>query len=121
MLISLGSQFFRLCLVHRGRIRAASKSTQLQAVMEARRMVELRLVNLQVNFLDDTIGVARSEGVHAAWHCKCDDPSPLIGRCLQPDQFPATVCPSCGRTFEVLPGDNLRPYLVQEVFRERVL
>src|SRR5579862_7643321 len=75
----------------------------------------IRLRALEVHFKDGTIGMGRAESIHAAWQCRCDDPSPLFGRCTPLSDPPVTVCPICERRFDVSSGIDMRPLHVREI------
>jgi hypothetical protein len=67
-------------------------------------MTDLKLREVPVYFVDGTQASGRAEGNNAAWLCACGQALPLIGRRFPPNHPPNTVCPDCGRRYEVQPG-----------------
>jgi hypothetical protein len=78
-------------------------------------MSDLHFKTIQVMFRGNSAGIGRAEGASAAWHRSCQDPSPMLGHCLPADNPPHSVCPSCGRRYQVHAGDDGKPYLIKEI------
>jgi CheY-like chemotaxis protein len=76
-------------------------------------MSEPQFKTLEVKFGDGGTGVGRSAWINAAWICKCNDPAPLIGRCVAAGPS-EVICPTCGRKFQILPGEDHSPSLIRE-------
>jgi len=56
---------------------------------------------IPVRLVDGEHGTARIVGNNAAWLCPCGDRLPLLGTLFPPPRRPITVCPGCGRRFEL--------------------
>lgn len=64
--------------------------------------IRLDLFTVPVIFLDGSRSTARAEGNNAAWHCKCSNAMPLLGRCyFQFGHNCHTICPDCNRSYRV--------------------
>ena len=77
--------------------------------------IRLSLFTIPVTFADGSTGTARAEGNNAAWHCRCGDGMPLLGRCyFQFGHDCHTVCPHCGSIYRVLRDANKKAQSVEE-------
>lgn len=75
----------------------------------------LQLFTVPVIFADGTKDTARAEGNNAAWHCKCGQAMPLVGRCyFQFGHDCHTVCPDCNRQYRVQKDAQKRAKAVVE-------
>ena len=64
--------------------------------------IKLTLTTIPVTFSDGSTATARAEGNNASWHCQCEQPLPLLGRCyFQFGHDCHTICPDCGRSYRV--------------------
>lgn len=78
--------------------------------------IELKLFTVPVTFADGTSAYARAEGNNAAWHCRCGQSMPLLGRCyFQFGHDCHTVCPDCSRTYRVLRDAKKKTKSVEEI------
>ncbi len=78
--------------------------------------IELTLTTISVTFSDGTKAVARAEGNNAAWHCRCGEALPLLGRCyFQFGHDCHTICPQCGRNYRVLKDKHKKAVAVEEI------
>ncbi len=77
--------------------------------------IKLTLTTIPVVFADGSKGTARAEGNNSAWHCRCGQPLPLLGRCyFQFGHDCHTVCPDCGRSYRVVKDAQKKAKSVQE-------
>jgi len=76
----------------------------------------LRFRSIPVVFADGQKSTARCEGNNAAWHCRCREQLPLLGRCYyQFNDTCYTVCPRCRRRYRVIEGRGKRAVRVIEI------
>jgi len=55
---------------------------------------------ITVHYSDGSTDTARAEGNNATWHCQCDDPLPLVGRCYYQFGWNChAICPTCGKSY----------------------
>lgn len=77
--------------------------------------IPLTLTTIPVEFADGSVGTARAEGNNAAWHCRCGEALPLLGRCyFQFGHDCHTVCPNCSRVYRVLRDERKKAKSVHE-------
>jgi hypothetical protein len=78
--------------------------------------IKLSLFTIPVQFADGTSGEARAEGNNAAWHCRCGQKMPLLGRCyFQFGHDCHTTCPDCGRSYRVQRDAAKKAKAVEEI------